>query len=242
MTCHEAKPLLGAWLDDELEAQSLTAIQQHCNECEACATAVEELERLSDALSAAPYYQASPSLRARFHPPARRSRPALWLAVAAGFLIAAVMIVGFGSRSDLARDVVQAHIRSLTAGRLMDIEAAGPHSVTPWLASKLDFALRVEDVSGPGFVLRGGRLDHLAGRSVAALIYRRGPHLINVFIWPAKQEPDRVPDARTVSGFNVVHWRTDGLNWWAVSDLNLQDLQQLPLCPCFLPAHEALRG
>lgn len=242
MTCHEAQPLLGAWLDDELDPQSRTGIQQHCQDCEACAAAVQELERLSAAVSAASYYHAPPSLRARFQPPPRRPEPALWLALAATLAVAALIVTGFGSPSDLARDAVQAHVRSLTAGRLLDIAASGPHSVTPWLASKLDFTLRVDDVSGPGFALRGGRLDHLAGRSVAALVYHRGPHVINVFVWPAEQQPDRVPNAQTVSGFNVVHWRADGLNWWAVSDLRLAELQLLPLCPCFLPAHETLRG
>ena len=242
MTCREAKPLLGAWLDDELEPRSRAAIQQHCHDCDACAAEVEEIERLSAAVSAAPYYLADASLRARFQPAARRSKPAIWMALAAGLAAAAVIGIGVGSHSDLARDVVQAHVRSLTGGRLMDIEASGPHSVTPWLASKLDFRLRVEDVSGPGFVLLGGRLDHLASRPVATLVYRRGPHVINVFVWPARQQPDRLPDARTVRGFNVVDWRADGLNWWAVSDLSLGELQQMPLCPCFLPAHETLRG
>jgi anti-sigma factor RsiW len=162
--------------------------------------------------------------------------------MAAGLAVAAVVIGGLGFHSDLATDAVQAHIRSLTAGRLVDVAASGPHSVTPWLAGKLDFTLRVDDVSGPGFVLRGGRLDHLAGRSVAALVYGRGPHVINVFVWPAREQPDRAPDGRTVGGFNVVHWRADGMNWWAVSDLRLGELEQLPLCPCFLPAHETLRG
>ena len=85
-------------------------------------------------------------------------------------------------------------------------------------------------------------MDSVDGRTVAVLVYRRGGHLISVFVWPAAQPPDRPPAGRSVHGFNVIDWRADGLNWWAVSDLELGELNQLPLSPCFLPAHETLGG
>ncbi len=85
-------------------------------------------------------------------------------------------------------------------------------------------------------------MDSLDGHTVAALVYRRGGHVINVFVWPATRQPDRQPAGRPAHGFNLVDWRADGLNWWAVSDLDLRELEELPLCPCLLPAHETLRG
>jgi anti-sigma factor RsiW len=127
------------------------------------------------------------------------------------------------------------------ANHLLDVRAAG-HSVKPWLAGKLDFPLKVDDLSGRGFILEGGRIDRVNGRTVAALVYRRGPHVVNVFLWPAQREPDRAPTGRVIGGFNLVDWRADGLDWWAISDLSLPELEELPLCPCFMPVHETLRG
>lgn len=248
MNCREAEPLLGAYLDGELDPERRTEVEVHWRDCGACLAALERLERLSVAVESAPYYPASPELRARLEGrTARRAglrRP--WIPLAVGVAAAAVVALLFvltSPRRDIvASEVVQAHLRSLSAGHLWDVPASGHHAVHPWLAARLDFPLEVEEISSRGFSLAGGRLDSVAGRSVAALVYRRGSHLINVFVWPAEGQPDREPVSRPVRGWNVVDWRTDGLNWWAVSDLEVSELQELPLSLCFLPAHETLRG
>src|SRR6266702_2491632 len=58
-------------------------------------------------------------------------------------------------------------------------------SVETWFKERLPFVPPVRDLSAQGYALEGGRLDHLYKRSVAALVYRHGDHLINVFVWPA---------------------------------------------------------
>jgi anti-sigma factor RsiW len=95
--------------------------------------------------------------------------------------------------------------------------------VKPWFLGKLDFSPPVEDLSSIGFPLAGGRLDHVAGQPVAALVYQRRLHPITVFIWPA---PDRtaVSDARSIRGFQVRHWIRNRMSFWAVSDLNDAEL------------------
>ena len=77
-----------------------------------------------------------------------------------------------------------------------------------------------------GFPLTGGRLDYVAGRPVAALVYTRGQHTINVFVWPEASDAVRSSDARAIRGFHVRHWTRAGMSYWAVSDVNDADLDQ----------------
>lgn len=241
MTCHDAEPLLNAYLDGELELVRSLELEAHAGQCSGCRAALEAERQLSAAVARAPYYRATPSLRARLdHSPTTgwRRAPA-WLALAAAIVLAVLVI---GRADPTSNQVVQAHLRSLRAGHLVDVAAAGRRTVRPWFAGRLDYALDVEDISGRGFQLTGGRLDSLNGRTVAVLVYQRDSHVVSVFVWPAGQSSDRNPTGRMLHGFNLVDWRAEGLNWWAISDLNLEELEELPLCPCFMPVHETLRG
>lgn len=241
MNCRETEPLLNVYLDGELGLMDALAVEAHTAGCANCAAKLKSARQLADAISQAPYYRATPSLRMRVEQPAASlwRRPAPWLALAASIVVA-ILVIG---RADPTGDeVIQAHLRSLRSGHLVDVAASGRGSVRPWFADKLDYALDVEDISGRGFQLTGGRLDSLSGRTVAVLVYRRGIHVISVFVWPAAQNSDRNPISAVQDGLNLVTWRAEGMNWWAVSDLSLSELEALPLCPCFMPVHETLRG
>jgi len=243
MNCREAHPLLNAYLDGELDAAHALEVESHTRECAACDAELEIQKRLSTAIAAAPYFRAAPGLHARIETaaPAWR-RPAPWLALVASLAVAFLLVARFVPTQNIGNQVIQAHLRALRAGHLVDVAAPGGHTVRPWFAGKLDYALEVEDISARGFVLAGGRLDSVNGRTVAALVYRRNGHIVNVFIWPASEESDRNPVGQSQDGLHMVNWRAEGMNWWAVSDLDLHQLQELPLCPCFMPVHETLRG
>jgi len=244
LNCREARPLLAAYLDGELDLASALDIETHARTCAACDATLQTQKRLSESIAAAPYHRATSGLRVRIENGGEAvwRRPAAWLALAAGILVAVLLIGRWQPSQHLGNEVIEAHLRALRAGHLVDVAASGGHTVRPWFAGKLDYALEVEDISGRGFVLEGGRLDALNGRTVAALVYRRGSHLVNVFVWPAREESDRNPAGRPAHGLNLVNWRAEGMNWWAVSDLDLPELETLPLCPCFMPVHETLRG
>jgi anti-sigma factor RsiW len=99
--------------------------------------------------------------------------------------------------------------------------------VKPWFDGKLDFAPDVKDFAAHGFPLIGGRLDYLDGREVAALIYQRNKHFINVFVWPADQARGQAPMNESLHGYNLISRDVNGLRYVFVSDLNAVELGEL---------------
>ena len=152
-----------------------------------------------------------------------------WLAIAAGLLLmisASWNVIQFRSRVDpqqvLADNVVSAHIRSLSGTHLLDVPSSDQHTVKPWFNGKLDFAPGVKDFDG--FPLLGGRLEYFEGHPAAALIYGRAKHIINLFTWPSNMPT--ADTAETLNGFHLQSWYSNGMTYWAVSDLNENELHQ----------------
>ena len=155
-----------------------------------------------------------------------------WLGLAAAIILAA--IIGWnllprlqrpGADQFLATQLIASHVRSLMANHLTDVASSDQHTVKPWLDAKLDFAPPVVDLAGEGFPLVGGRLDYLDNRTVAALVYQRRKHFINLFVWPVTSEANSMPKAISRQGYHLFHWVKADFNYWAVSDVNEDDLQ-----------------
>ncbi len=127
----------------------------------------------------------------------------------------------------LAREVVSSHVRSLMADHLLDVPSSDRHTVRPWFRGKLDFAPPAHDRAPHGFVLVGGRLDYLSDRPVAALVYRKRQHVINLFVWPSEAGGTWGGGPRTLQGDHLVHWSGGGMRYWAASDLNGEELEEL---------------
>jgi anti-sigma factor RsiW len=130
-----------------------------------------------------------------------------------------------GEIAQLSDDVVADHVRSLMVAHLTDVASSNQHTVKPWFSGKLDYTPPVRDLSGEGFPLVGGRLDYLDGRSVAALVYQRRLHTINLFVWPCTDTTASGIERQTRRGYHIVSWCDGGMQFWAVSDLNAGELE-----------------
>jgi mycothiol system anti-sigma-R factor len=246
MICEQVERDLDAYLDRELTAESATAVRDHLGRCAACRRQAAERETLSRLVRTAPYYSAPDRLRARVLAQTARSRSVRRVMAWAA---AAVLTVSVGGGMSLLRlasvrgeaiaeEVVNSHVRALMANHLFDVQSTDQHTVKPWFQGKLDFSPPVVDLASIGFPLVGGRLDYLRGRLVAALVYRRQKHTINVFVAPEEAEAPVLPvlpvlnDAfagphvRSIRGFHVRHWNHGGMSFWAVSDLNDAELTE----------------
>lgn len=156
-----------------------------------------------------------------------------WLAVAAAVLLMLTVtwriVPGLSERGNsdlLTEEIVSSHIRSLQPDHLFDVKSTDQHTVKPWFNGKLDFSPPVRDLAEDGYPLVGGRLDYMDHRAVAALVYQRRQHLINVFVWPDGKETEERLRTKSLQGYNMVAWEANGMYHCAVSDLNAGELEQ----------------
>jgi anti-sigma factor (TIGR02949 family) len=242
MACEQPKTYLHAYLDGELDAPGMASFEQHLVTCADCAAALDAEEALRRSLQQAELYErapeslrrkvpvasVAPAARASAHPGAWR-----WLAVAAALIIAVLWgsrlfspTIRSSQQAAWTTTLLDAHLRSLQPGHLADVESTDQHTVKPWFDGKLDIAPPVRDFANDGFPLLGGRLDVIEGRTVAALVYGRRKHIVNVFVWKSQ---DTVPyaDSGERQGYRWVSWKKNGFTFCAVSDTSLGDLQQL---------------
>ena len=246
MSCQEVREFLDAFVDKELDVVASTQFDRHLTECADCRAMCDRYLQMRDSVKAHMEYFEAPNgleqrLRAQLHPSGQGRYGTMlreWFprwrqwGIAAGvaavllFTAALFQMTRRPSTSDmLAEQVVSNHIRSLLANHLSDVASSDQHTVKPWFSGKLDFAPVVKDLSSKGFPLAGGRLDYLDDRTVAALVYKRRQHTINLFVWPSPVS-DSAPRTLTVRGYSVVHWTHSHMAYWAVSDVNAGDLSE----------------
>ena len=239
MDCDEAEILLHALIDGELDAGHARDIETHVSGCPRCAASLAAYRQMSQAIAQADLrYTAPPSLRRRIEASLPQPRPApsrrnVLKGFATGSAVSALAATGLVAivlRNDdqqrIMSEVVSAHLRSLQAGHLTDVISTDQHTVKPWFNGKLDVSPPVIDLTAQGFTLVGGRLDYVDARAIGAVIYKRRQHIINLFVAQTANTENRPAKMETLQGFNVRRWSQQGMNFWAVSDIGADELNE----------------
>jgi len=233
--CVDQELLLGGLVDGELDAANTALVEAHVARCDGCREELERLQVVRNLLGGEGVRYAVPeTLRQRIAAlpelsPKAANRNWLpgWLAPSlAGALAATLAFVVFvppSSQSMVDEEIVSSHVRSLQPGHLTDVQTTNQHIVKPWFNGKIDFSPPVPELADAGFPLAGGRLDSIDGKTVAAIVYHRRLHTVNLYIWPAKDSSER---SFVKDGFSVKEWSRNGLRFAAVSDIPTPELQQ----------------
>ena len=245
MECNEIRNLLPAQIDDELELRKSLELESHLRGCADCRAQLDREKALRTAVARhASYFRAPETLEARIkaelpsstaHASAPVRQGWRWPSLAASVIsmIAVAWSLGMylslpSANERLMDEIVASHVRSLLANRTVDVASSDQHTVKPWFNGKLDFSPPVRDLASEGFPLVGGRLDYIDHHPVAALVYRHAQHTINVFIAPVTGTADAAaPRSGSSRGFHTMHWTQDGMTYWAVSDVDADQLAKL---------------
>jgi anti-sigma factor RsiW len=235
MECKRAQNLIDPYFDQELDPLHAMEVEAHVQECERCAALLKARDTLRQALrTRLPYYPAPVSLRRKVAGNASRFwRPfALALAACIVLMVGAwswTLLTPLGRHADSSNQLADAiesdHLRSLlNPDHLTDVLSSSKHTVKPWFAGKLPFSPPVNDLAAEGFPLLGGRLDVLDFHPIAALVYQRDKHIISLFIWPSDHTLVPPRAITTAHGYHIVCWTAEGMEFWAVSDVEAAQL------------------
>jgi anti-sigma factor RsiW len=243
MDCQNAQRVLDGYVDGELDVAGISDIENHLGGCSQCTQSYQDRQALRAGLKNDSLYFKAPadlekSIRRSLRQAAKAEAPVRWLSgswlrIAAPIAATALVVLtlmpflaGPSTEERLTQEVVASHVRSLMVDHLADVASTDEHTVKPWFNGKVNFSPPVGDLAAQGFPLIGGRLDYLDNRPVAALVYRRDKHFINVFVWPATGTAESSKSITTQQGYNVFRWSRFEMNFWAISDLERSQLEK----------------
>ena len=243
LSCEEAEPLLDAFQDNELDAVTSLAVQEHLDGCARCrrlhqwnAESRASLQRLREATP-----PASGGLRRSVLAIADRERRIVWFpfrrpALAAAAAIAVLLgIAGvvFQVRVGAPPDVmpfVTDHLRSVARPEPVELRTSEPREAARWLQARLPFAARVP--GSPAFRLLGVRLCKVRGEPVGFLLYEHEGRLLTCYVSERSQTSLRGFDMTTAGrvklgtceGKNVAAWDADHAGYVLVGDAPRESL------------------
>jgi anti-sigma factor RsiW len=231
MNCEEARPSLDAYVDRELELTRQLAIETHLATCPPCQEAANRIANCSLLVRKnMPTYKAPPELKLKVLATLRKEdRPDFkWFTKHRRQITSAAALVVLSCT--LAWTWLSLSLRKENGliaeaiSNLVDCASSDQHTVRPWFNGKLDYAPPVPDLSQAGYTLVGGRVDMLEQRSVAAIVYLHGKHVINLFVWPASDQKIDL-DVRSERGYHFCGWNKARLNFFCISEISAADLE-----------------
>ena len=233
--------MLTGYMDGELDLVYRVEIERHLQTCPECKRSLADGRTLAATLHSKPLYYAAPNgLESRVltavrtaadaqRPPTRRSlRPVAAFAATAAAFCCLWFVFALTPRTLRAEAVTQqitcSHVRSLMATHLLDVASEDPTVIKAWFRGKLDYMPPVSDLRVQNYPLQGARLDYLSDRPVAALVYTRRNHTINLFLWPAVEAGSPTIQQESRRNYRLCRWTLGAMTYWAVSDLSAEEL------------------
>lgn len=243
----EAEPLLEAFQENELDAVTSLAVQEHLDLCLLCrqrlrwnAEADASLRRLAEATP-----PASAALRRSVLQIAARDRR--WaMARAKKLALAATLVALLGIASVLVfkpahppgvMPFVEDHLRTLAKPDAVELATSDPRSAEAWLGARLPFGVRAP--AAPGYRLLGARLCRIGGEPVAFLLYEHAGEKLSCFISARSQTALHGLDSVAPHGIklgacegrNVAAWDADGAGYVLVGGVSREALVALAAPP-----------
>jgi anti-sigma factor RsiW len=174
----------------------------------------------------------------RWHRASSRIRAPAFAAAAALAIAAAAVLVdrSFLREGDtlamIAGEAVSDHLRVLQRDRPVDLESSANHQVKPWFEGKLDFAPSVPAPVAADMRLEGGSVGVFLDRKAAVIVYGLRRHVLTLLVfradgirWPSALSPgERSPSLASLRGFHVFLWRSGGLAYALVGDVDPAEL------------------
>lgn len=251
MSCSTVRGILynyiNAYVDDELSSTDRTAVEKHFEICAHCANEKFQIEQMKYTLhnefAYSSPYGLKEDIKNRIAESAVQKEeeteetnkfswrwlnyiiPPFVTAVAA-VLIVLALVPEYQPGANMEEEIVSAHVRSLLEDNLVHIASSETQQVKPWFNGRVDFVAQAKDLSKSGYNLKGGRLDYVNQRSAASIVYQIRKHAINLFIFPTNEADLDTPLTFQNKGYNIVKWVDNGLEYCAISDLNLPELKK----------------
>ncbi len=250
MNHEEALILLPAYVDKELSLSEAVNFERHLNSCDECQREYNEQIHVSALIkNNTKYFEATPQFTKRLEAdlPADRTKATQqkspnsfwnlnWVNTwgSGGVITASLLAIVWSTslflatpsaQDKLTEELVSSHVRALEVDHLSDVISTDQHTVKPWFNGKLDFSPPVIELASTGFPIEGGRIDYIDGRTIAVIVYRHNKHPINLYIWPSTNKDSDI-QRTTRNGYNIVNWTGEGMNYWAISDLDTGKLQE----------------
>ncbi|HEV2698284.1 MAG TPA: anti-sigma factor [Terriglobales bacterium] len=245
MNCELSRNTVHGYFDGELDAVRTAEFERHIESCTHCRTVLEQMDSLRSRLRQNNLYEHAPdhlrdaiASRLSLNKGEKTGSAASWrrwllvpafasAGVLAAFWLALFVVQPHAHTTQLTAELIDAHVRSLQPGHLIDVQSTDQHTVKPWFDGKIDFIPPVADYVEKGFALTGGRLDYVDGHNVAVLVYARNKHIVNLFVWPARSTETASESSGSRMGYNWTLWRSGDMMLCLVSDSAPASLAQL---------------
>jgi len=230
---------LDTYLDGELPADQMRALDAHLRTCPSCA---------ADALARVQFKRAVKTAGARFVPsaefrgqiqkkiaakPRRSWKLNFALAGVCALVLIAGLLTAYQQRQNLLQqqfygEIADLHVSTLASTNPVDVVSTDRHTVKPWFQGKIPFTFNLPDLQGTDFTLIGGRVTYLGQVPGAHLIYQIRKHQISVFIFPEDlvnlQVGSKTAKERS---FNLQTFTQEGLRYIVFGDVATGDIKKL---------------